>query len=725
MTSLISRPTLNLSVSYDCDSLISLYNVWKVTNNECLACKQAPLLRLNNRLWRLLSEKLLRCSLRKIDHSYLDLNNAPLNVDGATALTAHPAGLAAHPAGLTTDLRNDTAPAWVLLYPRHPQLHESLLARPSLFLNPANAVIDASATLNNSVAARAFDSGDDTSDISEDDECDYSDDDVVLGGSSEESNCNHRLKQSRFVDHSSDSASPNQDELSQNVSTYGNSLQNSSRNASPNEASGITSCSSGMPLDTKVPPIDAKASPIDAKELKNIFFIAHTPSPPENTQENKPGVIKRQDSLFGTNLASTSGNHLSSVSSTDISDDDYTLDEDEHIEASQITKISKASRSTNEDDDSEWMSVSSDGEQALESPLTHRLSFAKVHAPRTPLTTIHDDASVSDVTRKPTPLQKPRSLLSGLFLNEMAHNSVGSPTSAKSFTTNSIAPPKPILKRSSTTGIITVDKNSRTREQAKGLRTSIILSKRYASYTDISRRLGLYRSPVLFVEEDEAPGESLKNYTNKSDTDSLLVKQTSSVELSKFMATATSSNPSVIVNTSGPIASTTKSPTHDAAEGMLSSSLSKYASLHPSAGSSFKSILSKSSLNISNLFGLAKFGKVRPPNHVTTSEAFKSPKQSEPLPSLFAGYLSQQNSQEAVDYEGAYTKPLLSKPIKVAPYPIKDFEPSIEISESLKDSLMIDHKLGKIVLPERVVQNDEFGNVAYVDDSNDYFSKGW
>lgn len=712
MTSLISRPTLNLSVSYDCDSLISLYNVWKVTNNECLACKQAPLLRLNNRLWRLLSEKLLRCSLRKIDHSYLDLNNAPLNVDGPTDLAADNTGLAA-------DHRHDSAPAWVLLHPLHQhQLHESPypVARPSLFLNPTNPAIDASATLNTSVAARTFDSGDDTSDISEDDECDYSDDDVVLGGSSEESNCNHRLKQSRFVDHSSDSASLNQN----GSQTYGTSLQNSSQNVSPlNQPSGITSGNSGTSIGTNVSPIDTTT------DLKNIFFIANTPSPTETSQEMKPGVIKRQDSLFGTNRAQIPENHLSSVSSTDISDDDYTLDEHEHIEASQITKISKASRSTNEDDDSEWMSVSSDGEQALESPMTRRLSFAKVHAARSPLKTLQDDTSVSDVTRKPTPLQKPRSLLSGLFLNEMAHNSVGSPTSAKSFTTNSIAPPKPILKRSSTTGIITVDKNSRTREQAKGLRTSIILSKRYASYTDISRRLGLYRSPVLFIEEDEAPGESLNSNTNKSDTDSLLVKQTSSVELSKFMATATSSNPSVIVNTSGPIASTNKSPTHDAAEGMLSSSLSKYASLHPSAGSSFKSILSKSSLNISNLFGLAKLGKVKPPNHVTTSEAFKSPKQNEPLPSLFAGYLSQQNSQEAVGYEEVYTKQPFSKAIKVAPSRIKDFEPSIEISESLKDSLMIDHKLGKIAMPERVVQDDEFGNGAYVDDSNDYYSKGW
>lgn len=692
MTSLISRPTLNLSVTYDCDSLISLYNVWKVTNNECLACKQAPLLRLNNRLWRLLSEKLLRCSLRKIDHSYLDLNNAPLHEEVSSGYHR---------------LRPGNV-AWTSPHSRHVhKLHEvrGPVARPSLFLNNSDLASKDGSARNNSVADRVFDSGDDTSDISEDDEFDYSDDDDVLRESSEESNCNHRLKQSRFVDHESDSLNQNGSlNRFRNPSPPHKSLRNPSQNTSLQEHSD-------SPKDTN-------------GELKNIFYIANTPSPPKNGDANKPTVFKRQDSLFGPNLTSASANHLSSVSSTDISDDDYSLDDDEHIEASQMSKMSRASKSTNEDNDSEWVSVSSDGEPAMESPLTQRLSFSKVNPARPPIEAVQDDADLSEVTRRPTPLQKPRSLLSGLFLNEMAHNGVGSPTSAKSFAAHSSVPPKPVLKRSSTTGLITVDKNSRSRELGKGLRTSIIFSKRYASYTDISGRMGLYRSPVLFVEEEEAPGEPLKNDVNKSDTESLLAKQTSSVELSKFMATATPTTPSFNVTNSGPIASSHKSPTHEAAEGMLSSSLSKYSSLYPSAGNSFKTILSKSSLNISSLFGLSKLGKLKPLNHVTTSEAFKSPKQSEPLPSLFAGYLSQQNSLEALNYHEVFPK-LSSKVIKVAPNPTRDFAPSVEISDSLKDSLMIDHKLGKILLPERVVRDDDLGNGAYVDDSNDYYSKGW
>ncbi|SGZ53096.1 CIC11C00000001916 [Sungouiella intermedia] len=760
MTSLISRPILDLSVSYDCDSTISLYNVWKVTNHECLACKQAPLLRLNNRLWRLLNEKLLRCLLRKIDHSYLDLNNAPLHAESAGLPTLRllhhhheldgdlPEKIASDiTSGRRSSLASDHLSDHKLdqkldhrldhLHPASDHLLKSELivpsppsqshvpaARPSLFLNSTAGAHGSRLTLGNSAddEDRSFDSADDTSDISEVDEYEYSDDDDVLYESSEESNCNHRIKQSRFVDHESDLASPL------------NKVLNLCNLSNGSNASNLHHLSPVLSKAAKVPPLDVSPHNTlysdqqnDPKvELKNIFYIAHTPSPPERNGEDKN--VKRQDSLFGHGLSTKVSNHLSSVSSTDISDDEYDLDAEDADVVSPIVKTSRASKSTTEDNDSEWMSVSSDGEQVTDSPRTQPLSFSKIIPARTALETVPDNASLTDVTRKASPvLNKPRSLLSGLFLNEMAQSTTGSPTSAKSFSHPTNTLPKPVLKRSSTTGVITVDKNMRARDQVKGLRTSIIFSKRYASFTDISRRMGLYRSPVLFVEEEEAPGETKLDTVNKSDSESLLAKQTSSVELSKFIATATPANPSINVSASGPIASVNKSPTYDGTEGALSSSLSKYSSLYPSAGSSFKNILSKSSLNISSYFGLNKLSKLKSLNHIAKSETFKSPpRQSEPLPSLFAGYLSQQNSQEAFDNLESFSKSS-SKVIKVAPNPIKDFEPSVEISESLKDSLMIDHKLGKIPLPERVIRDDElFGNDrTYVDDSNDYYSKGW
>lgn len=683
MTSLISPPILDLSVSYDCDSTISLYNVWKVTNHECLKCKQASLLRLNNRSWRLLNEKLLRCTERKIDHSYLNLNSASLDsADLHTTKVSHP-----------------------------------MMSRPSLFLNHSKSTQESHLSLHlhpNSVSVgmEPFDSGDETSDISEDDEYDYSDQDDVLYDSSEESHCNHRqTKQSRFVDHSSEPL------------------------ASPK--AGKTSATSSRQNST------SKA------EAKNIFFIEHSPSPPENDEaastdsctnpphtSGGPFHIKRQDSLFGANdlSANLPSNDLSGMSSTDISEDDeYNLileDDDDDVVPQVLmeptTKLSSGiSKSTNEDNESEWMSISSDSEQVNDSPRTQPLTFAKVKPGRS--STVPNNASFSDVTRKPSPVStKPRSLLSGLFLSSMANSSAGSPTSSKSLST--YAPPKPVLKRSSTTGVITVDKNNRARDQSKMLKASIIFSKRYASLSDISKKMSQYRSPVLFVEEEETTGDGKDKDFSKDHGESLLAKQTSSVELSNFMATA---NPSMKVNYGGPVKSAHKSPTHDALEGNLSSSLNKYSSLYPSAGSSFKNILSKSSLNISSLFGLNKMGKLKPLSHTNrSSENVKSPKHVDPLPSLFAGYLSQQNSHDALEvYQDVYSKTTPSKSIKVAPNPIKDFEPSVEISESLKDSLMIDHKLGKIPLPERVISDHDLfhgkDRQAFVDDSNDYYSKGW
>lgn len=708
MTSLISRPTIDLSVSYDCDSALSLYNVWRVTSHECLQCKQTSLLRLNNRSWRLLNEKLLRCSRRKIDHSFLSLNNAPLD---------------------SADLQ-----------PSKPSQH--LIDRPSLFLNHSKSTQESRLSLlrnqhSTSVGMEPFDSGDETSDISEDDEYEYSDEEDPLYDSSGESHCNHRqLKQSRFVDHASEN------------STSPNSV------APPPPAPPAAASTGAGP---------SRQNSIAKQDTKNIFYIGHSPSPPETDKavasttsapanaslSSEPPVatwIKRQDSLFSANDLSSQlpPNHLSSLSSTDISEDEeYNLDEDEPLVSRPHSPerrrnvpdllamlnsktTSRASKSANEDNESEWMSISSDSEQVTDSPHTQPLTFAKIKPGRTQLKPIPGSEPISEETRRPSPvLSKPRSLLSGLFLSEMAHGEASSPISSKSLFSHPA--PKPVLKRSSTTGVITVDKNSSHRDQSKMLRTSIIFSKRYASLTDISKKMTQYRSPVLLVEEEDVATESGDKGLSESSSEVLLAKQTSSVELSNFMATA---NPSITMKPSGPIQSDSRSPRHDTFEGNLSSSLSKYSSLYPSAGSSFKNILSKSSLSISSLFGQGKMSKLRPSMLTNKSDSFKPQRNETVLPSLFAGYLSQQNSQDALEVEPeVYSRTTPSKTIKVAASSAKSFEPSVEISNSLKDSLMIDHKLGKIPLPERVISDEDLlrgiDKQAFVDDSNDYHLKGW
>lgn len=675
---------IDLSVSYDCDSALSLYNVWRVTSHECLDCKQLSLLRLNNRSWRLLNEKLLRCSQRKIDHSYLSLNNSPL--DSAELQPTKP----------SQPLINRP-----LLFLNHSKLTQE--SRLSLLRNPNLA----------SVGMEPFDSGDETSDISEDDEYEYSDEDGVLYDSSGDSHCNHRqMKQSRFVDHASDDSK-------------------SPQSAPPRRDS--------------------------AKPEKNIFYIGHSPSPPEDTTKTNNSTthraptasslssdqppattIKRQDSLFGTTELMQPANHLSSLSSTDISEDEeYELDEDKceqkqsnvplvlDLLANSNRSMSRASKSATEDNESEWMSVSSDSEQVAESPLSKPLTFAKIKpGTTTALRPIPVSDTLSEETRKLSPvLSKPRSLLSGLFLSEMGRGESSSPNSLKSLFLH--APPKPVLKRSSTTGVITVDKNSRPREQGK-LKASIIFSKRYASLTDISKKMSQFRSPVLLVEEEEVTVDSREKELSRSSSEILLAKQTSSVGLSNFMATA---NSNTSVKHSGPIPSDRRSPRHETLESNLSSSLSKYSSLYPSAGSSFKNILSKSSLNISSLFGQGKMSKLRPPILTNKSDPYTPLKVETTLPSLFAGYLSQQNSQDALEVDPeAYSRTTPSKTVKVAAINARSFEPSVEISNSLKDSLLIDHKLGKIPLPERVISDENLlrsDKQAFVDDSNDYHSKGW
>lgn len=676
MTSLISPPILDLSVSYDCDSPISLYNVWKVTNNEHLSCKQSSLLRLNNRSWRLLNEKLLRRPRRRIDRSYLSLTSAPLPSGKSAATT----------------------------------MSQPALARPSLFLNPSNATQHSHLSLNrladaSSAEREPFDSGDDTSDIAEDDEYDFSDDDDVLFDSSEESHCNHRLlKQSRFVDHSSEPS------------------------ISPRMTTGISD--------------EARRSSAAKLDGKNIFFIDNSPSSPENAAGASAGISaletpsksRTRSSLFGAKdlAVNVPSNEISSISSTDISDDEgFDLDQENSVPKVLVmptTKLSsRASKSVTEDNESEWMSISSDSEQVNDSPRTQPLTFAKVQPSRTPLQTVPDDASLTDVTQRSSPvLLKPRSLLSGLFLNTMGDSASASPTSSKSLFSH--APPKPVLKRSSTTGVITVDKNNRARDLTKLLKTSIMLSKRYASFSDISKRMTHFRSPVLFVEEEEVATDGRAKELGTAEADALLAKQTSSVELSNFLATA---DPGTHAYSPRPVHNSHKFPSHDALEGNLSTSLSKYSSLYPSAGSSFKNILSKSSLNIASLFGLNKNGKIKNSSESNkSSETAKASKPgADPLPALFAGYLLQQNSQDALESRPELLKTNSMKAIKVAPNPIKDFEPSVAISESLKDSLMIDHKLGKIPLPERVLNDQELFQdrdaQVFVEDSNDYYSTGW
>ncbi|GEQ66818.1 hypothetical protein JCM33374_g481 [Metschnikowia sp. JCM 33374] len=477
----------------------------------------------------------------------------------------------------------------------------------------------------------------------------------------------------------------------------------------------------------------------------NIFFIPNSPPPHDadnehvvhlsrNAPSGLPISVQRKDSLFTNKATITAGSadHVaSSLSSTDISE---VSDFEDHpsslhdIDVNQViadarSQHSERSAKSVDDTDSEWMSVSSESDMGPDSPITQPISFAKrMPIPQTASEISSISPPADDTLRSSPSSFKPRSLLSGLFLNEMSNSSIRSPVSTKSSKLEHSAP-KPVLKRSSTTGVITVDSGN----NARGLqRPSILLSKRYASSSDFTKKVAPHRSPILYIAEEDTIKEDL----SKSGERNLFAKQTSSVGLSNFLATADGKNVSQTGDAKRGSSLVDQDASVHGADILLSSSLTKYATLKRE--SSFKNIFSKSSINISSLLGHGLSGKLRLHSDNRSCETVKSMPQQEvgnalpPMASSFAEHLSQQSLMESSKSESTTTT---TKSVRVEPASLKDFTPSVQISESLKHSLMIDHKLGKAPLPERIISNDDLfsghDKELFVHESSDYHSKGW
>lgn len=665
MTSLVSRPQISLSLPYDCQSNDSLYKVWKVTREKDLAHLRASILRLNNRSWRLLNDRLLHRSEKKIDNSFLNLKDLPLAIPEQSSL-ASKASIAAE-----RILRLD-----------QPNLSESDI---------------------------------ESSEISE-----Y-EDDFCCGGGKESFNYRKHLVPTPLPPRSTKSLA------------------------------GLH-----VSRDSLVQPkISQECRVGSAADTKNIFFIANTPSPngsqrsrSSNIEQsiqlsnaNDPPLIKRQDSLFGgTNFNSNSAASQLSLSSTDISEDDeYSSndemevgddgDKDEGLNSKPAT--SKSSKITqNIEDESEWSSVSSDNESTKDSKIAQPLNFTKrIPIVSRNLANFKESTSYSD-TKKDSPNNfRSRSLLSGLFLSDLASNSHSKTPFTKP--QNGKITAKPVLKRSSTTGFMMFDKTKQLKESIKLQKPSILYSKRFASLADVTRKPSDYRSPVLFIEEED----NVKHSGETLDEEHMYTKQASSVSLSNFKVTAHAINSST--NLSKPLSSSPEVLGNtDNAEAMLSSSLNKYSNLHHV--SSLKNILSKSSLHLTNLFSQAR--KLRPGQmrSASSSESLKFQRYNS-SPSKDVSSLDTRQSPHFSQENNALNLPSPSQlqPIDNSEKPRidvkvlrqEDFEPSIEISKSLKDSVLIDHKLGKFAMPERVIREELLlggqGINSLLEENDDYHSKGW
>lgn len=604
------------------------------------------------------------------------------------------------------------------VYPS-PLMSRNQSSRPSLF----HSDIDLHHPLH---ASLDYDSGEDTSDISEDD-------DIASSGSPSRSPLclkSPRVPCKVIIDNPACS-NYTDDKVSFVEHTTDHPLSHSTK----------ASSSSNLARSHTGPPSPAS---------KNIFYIDNTPSPsakssnagPASQKTNEssglPNPFKRQDSLFSNRQEdSFSLGHSSGPSSSEISEDE---DEDEEIphaspsherQALSATKLapsvsvgtSRSRKSTKSDNDSEWVSMSSDDENQ-ESLSSRPLVFSKrIPVPR-PATLETADLKRDSLSFKPSPLSRPKSLLSGLFLNTLAMQPFDTKTNSSHDPKPSLHhltfTPKPVLKRSSTTGVITVDKSSTSlRDRLRPQKPSLLYSKRFASSNDMTKSTAAsHVSPVLFIQEENLPIE----HETKTKTENLFAKQTSSVGLSDFNVKGNST--SNIRDIGGDRGLSGKSSR--TSESTLCTSLNKYYSLSlPSRG-----FLSKSSLSLSSLFGQSKTVKGKTSWHSLKSNDMLSQTRTEDQ-DLFSESSGSTNtsSHQALDASPAAPGPHHQKPIKVEHVQTKTFEPPLEISQSLKDSLMIDHKLGRVPMPDRVISDEDltmgFGKMQLDNDVNDYHSKGW
>ncbi|ODV79438.1 uncharacterized protein CANTADRAFT_258963 [Suhomyces tanzawaensis NRRL Y-17324] len=523
------------------------------------------------------------------------------------------------------------------------------------------------------------------------------------------------------------------------------SERNSNRGSQAVSSRASLSTQSGQTGDTNQPPIKRHNS------LFNNFQIQFKKDEPSTTHSSITQSLREPDSESKDD----------GYSSTDISEDedDYSDDEIVAIQPKEAPdefvlkrdrKSSNATQMTT-DNDSEWLSVSSeDDDLKSEEPKFHPLQFNKIP---TMTKNISNSSTSTDIlpvelndsqkhrkrNSSPAITTKPRSLLSGLFLNELAAQNQQ----------NSHISPKPVLKRSSTTGVITFDQfkngnrlGSVTELASNSKRPYIMFTKKYPSSTDISKNYPHFHNNSV---KKDIVQEDLKS--NDDDDDSVMGKQKSIVGISDFNATASSSTSMVNedMESSGSIHHTSPEPVSSHA--ILSSSLKMSGSM---TNNSIRSLLSKSSLNITKLYNNSKsmFGRYDGRDERNGEESKEEDKPSEPKVSIPVP--AEKFDSPKLGSPHSMSTPITATPakslnddlslfkegnqetadningIKLSPKSTRRSMLSTELSNSLKESIIIDYKLGKIPLPKKVFGPNYEGmpDIGEVD-ANDYHSKGW
>ncbi|CCE88710.1 Piso0_001488 [Millerozyma farinosa CBS 7064] len=708
-----------IDLSFDCDTRAenSLYELWKVTKLPAVSSKFSSTERLNNRMWRILSnEALLRHKLKSA--LIQDLTQSQIELQR----------------------RQSMAPS---------------ASRSTLFSHSCH--VGACAAGPQESGGLVSDSDSDMSDISEEDDfssCDDEEDDAGTG----------------YTEAVPSVGAP--------PASTGTGEQRSTLQVSNGEAA----------------PKQEPSKP--STKGSNMFYLATTPSPPSNGAshessegshpknglQNKTntttngtnsgghfpksndssihqqaslagGRVQRSDSLFSSNHLINSSTKTAAKddgsSSTEISEVESELEESDDEKHNDRAKETKKPRETKtgknmescNDDESEWLSVSSEDDRSCVSTVPTELIFSKRQNFGNRAESSSNLNSTATINHGGS-LGKTRSLLSGLFLNEMANPAQPSPRR------------KPLLQRASTTGIITLDQSetnnrkSSTEDTKEVSRPSILFSKKYASTADISKNYPHYKN--FLVQNDILRDESGNQTDSESES---IVKQKSSVGISDFMVTTklmSSGSQNNLEKKDRPMMKRYMSYNDNSS---LSSSLNKYSiSSH-----SIKNILSKSSISISNLFnqknmlrrGASSSDKISASRTFEPNQSFTASRSVEERDSPVTNSLSPHSvSPPIATKTNTRTQPrdldekanplndardssaLSSKTAKLSPKTTRRSMLSTELSKSLKDSIIIDYKLGKVPLPERVIKNEDLVHGQSIDGlsdsgTNDYHSKGW
>ncbi|KAK6199178.1 uncharacterized protein RJT21DRAFT_121479 [Scheffersomyces amazonensis] len=512
----------------------------------------------------------------------------------------------------------------------------------------------------------------------------------------------------------------------------------------------------------------------NAKEINEKTQLQSKPEFGKHDENNHPELPKSSSKIF---FDARRANLLHGLKSNN-----------QKSEKIIINTKSKSAGTTDNENDREWLSVSSEDDhtnKSLDGQNHHALAplqFNKIvptisHGSNISSTStdilpiVEENVNLSSTSRF-TPqgsIKKPRSLLSGLFLNELANVSHDAYNSYNNDGENS----KPVLKRSSTTGIITTTQQQQHNPPQKlksvigftTKRPTLILNKRYTSMTDIR-----HRSSSLLP--DQQVSENLEINQNQIDRNGAGTgsdahsatsheehlwfnsknKQKSIVGVSystvtSAMSAAIPSNYTSDSNDNKPHTSIESKPDHET----LSSSLHRI-SRSVSNNSIRNILLPKQTLNLSRLYtnSKSKFGRSE-----TSFESDKSnfnqlegstskPYHLKPLtpkypqvqvsPSTPISTSPELSNKVLKDPEDGITSSpnVKAEPIEMSPSTKRKEMLSSELSESLKESIIIDYKLGKIPLPTRVIDSDKImraNGMATVggDDSDfdDYHAKGW